>query len=48
MDPSVGEKKYEMEGPNAEIWFALQVILIRIDTFEFSSVKISDLIFRAL
>ena len=30
MDPSVGEKKYEMEGPNPEIWFALQVALIRL------------------
>ena len=48
MDPSVGSEKYYMEGPNPDIWFALQVVLIRIDTFEFSSVKISDFIFRAL
>ena len=48
MDSSVGSEKYDMEGPNPEIWFALQVVCIRIDTFEFSSVKISDFIFRAL
>ena len=48
MDPSVGPEKYDMEGPNPEIWFALQVVFNRIDTFEFRSVKISDFIFRAL
>ena len=48
MDPSVGEKKYEMEGPNPEIWLALQVALIKHFTFQFGSVKISDFLFRAL
>ena len=48
MDPSEGSEKYHMEGPNPEIWFALQVALIKIFTFQFGSVKISDFLFRAL
>ena len=33
MDQSMGSERYEIEGPNPDIWFALQVDLIRIDTF---------------
>ena len=30
----IGSDGYDMEGPIPDIWFALQVDLIRIDTFE--------------
>ena len=29
----MGPEEYDMEGPNPDIWFALQVNCIRIDTF---------------
>ena len=33
MNPSMGSEEYDMEGITPDIWFALQVDLIRIDTF---------------
>ena len=34
LDPIIGSDGYDMEGPIPDIWFALQVGSITIDTFE--------------
>ena len=34
MDPIIGSENYAMEGPLPDIWFALQVDLVRIYTFK--------------